>query len=148
MTTVHPVALVYFSYSWDTGVVHPQQEYRATVRDHSESTERFLPAAAIGSLGSFTRDEDALHALRVHRGEYVRDKSLGVPREVAAEDFDVAYDGSLNDGVWAVADIESTHGSTVAGRAKEISESFCQFSKLSRRSVWRSHEICWSCCLA
>lgn len=48
-----PGCIGWFSYPWDTCVVLPQEEYCATVRDHGESAERFLPDDAVISLESF-----------------------------------------------------------------------------------------------
>lgn len=42
-----------FLYLRDIRVVHPHQEYRATVRDNGTSAKCFFPAAAVVYMGSF-----------------------------------------------------------------------------------------------
>lgn len=89
-----------FPYLWDIGVVHPLDEYRATVRDNGEFVKRFIPSDAVVSLESFIRVEDERHELRVYCGEYIRDKLLGAPIEVVAKELNVVYNGDSDDDDW------------------------------------------------
>lgn len=94
------------------------------MRDHSESVERFLSTFAVASLEYFIRVKYARLELRVYRGRYGRDKSLGAPSKVAAMDLHAVFDGDLEVSCWALADLESIPGGTVAGRARKIDVSF------------------------
>lgn len=94
------------------------------MRDQGESAKCFLPTVNVVSLESFIRVEDACRELRTYRGEDVCGKSPGAPSEVSAEDLDAVYDCDLDGGDWALIDLEATPDGTVAGRAREIRESF------------------------
>lgn len=100
------------------------EKYCAALRDHGKSAQRFLSAIPFVSLGSFIRNEDLQNELRVFRGEYVRDKFPDASSEMVAKDLNADYDGDLDNGDWAGADLESTPGSAVAGGARKIHKSF------------------------
>lgn len=145
--TVHSIAfesVCWFQYSWNTGVIHPLDEYRATVHDRSKSTKRFLPAGTVTviSLASFIRVEDARHELRVYPGQNILKTLPGTPSMVATENLNDVYDGNLENDDCAVADLESIPGGAVAARAWRSVSLFVVFSNLTGKLVWRSHKIC------
>lgn len=78
--------------------------------------------------------KDARRELWIYHGKYFRDKSPGTHSEVVADDLDDVYDGDLNDGDWALADLEPTTGGTVAGHVREICESF----RRNRQARWKA----------
>lgn len=63
---------------------------------------------------------------------HVHVKFPDVPSEALAEALDAVYNGDLDDGDWALADLECTPGSTVAGRAGEIHEYFRRVQQARR----------------
>lgn len=104
------------------------------MRDHGKSAERFYPAAAVVGFMSFARIEDARRKLWIFRDEYVCDGPPGAPGLEVAEDVDAVYDGDLGNCDWAAADLESTAGGAVAGRAQEISECFHRIQEIRRKA--------------
>lgn len=55
-----------------------------------------------------------------------------MPRVAITDDVEAFYDGGLDNGYWAVAKLESTHGGAWPGRAQKINEYFR-----------RIQQICW-----
>lgn len=86
--------------------------------------ECFLPTVVIVSLGSFIRVEDARQEVWVYHDEYVHHKLPDVSSEVVSEDSDDVFNGDLDNGNWAVADLGSTPEGAVPGRTRKIRQSF------------------------
>lgn len=112
----------WFLYSRDAGVGYRLEEYRATLRNHFDPAKIFLHAVVFVSLGSFIQGENTRYELLVYRGKYVCDKLPGAPCEIVAESLDVVYNGDVDDGDWAVAELEHAPGGIIAGHAWEFRE--------------------------
>lgn len=54
---------------------------------------------------------------------------------MVAEDLDDVYDGNLDDGDWAVADLESTPKNAVDGRSRKIRKSFPRFQQAQPKAA-------------
>lgn len=72
--------------------------------------------------------------MRPYRGEYLRDKLFGAPSEAVSENRNAFYDGDLDDGNWAMADLESTPEGSEAGRAWKIRERFRRIREVSQEA--------------
>lgn len=64
-----PGCVCWFSYSWDTSVVHLLEKRHATERDHGESVKHFVLAVTVTSLGRFIRVEDSRRELLGYCGK-------------------------------------------------------------------------------
>lgn len=79
--------------------------------------------------------------------EYLRDKLRRESSKVVAGDLDSAFIGDLDNGFWAVGDLDFTSAGAFSGCAGEIYKYYVVFSELAERLLWASRSINWSCYL-